>query len=144
MAFYVRSDMARIRVFLGTPPVQKGNEWATFEGGALEADDQKTRPGGMRSQMAIGGPTSRGDVTVTTQMTDSMVQVARDFEKAAGRQAIMISVTYTDNDGNEDATRKFTVKGFVKSCQIPSMDVNSGDVAFLTVVGSLHEVTPDS
>jgi len=141
MAFYIRSDMAQIHVFLGkgAAKVQKGAEWATFEGGALEADDQKTRPGGMAKQVAIGGPTSRGDVTVTTQFTDSMVQVAKDFEAAAGRKEMTVTITYKDNDGNADGARAFTVEGFVKSCQIPSADVNSGDVAFLTVVASLHE-----
>ena len=140
--WYIRSDMAFIQVFLGEPAVQKGDLWATFEGGALEADDQKTRPGGMARQVAIGGPTSRGDVTVTTQMTDQLMATAREFEAAAGRGKLTVSVTYLDMDGKANDARKFTVKGIVKSAQIPSVDVNSGDVAFLTVVGSLDEVVP--
>lgn len=137
MAYYIRSDMAFINVYLGG--VQKGDLWATFEGGALDADDQKTRPGGMKQQVALGGPTSRGDITVTTQMTDQLMQVAKDFEKAAGRGDMSVTITYLDLNGAADNKRAFTVKGKVKSCQIPSVDVNSGDVAFLTVVGSLDE-----
>ena len=137
MSYYIRSDMAFINVYLNN--VQKGALWATFEGGALDADDQKTRPGGMKQQKALGGPTSRGDVTVTTQMTDGLMQTAKEFEKAAGRGKITVKVAYLDMDGNDDGSRTFTVRGVVKSCQIPSVDVNSGDVAFLTVVGSLDE-----
>lgn len=137
MGFYVRRDMANIQVFLDDVPV--GDLWATFEGGALEADDQKTRPGGMKAQKAIGGPTSRGDITVSTQFTDLMVQPAKDFEARAGRGKITVTVTYLDQDGNQNGARSFTRVGIVKSAQIPEVDVNAGDVAFLTVVGSMDE-----
>jgi hypothetical protein len=138
MGFYVRRDMANITVLLDDVPV--GDLWATCEGGALEADDQKTRPGGMKRQVAIGGPTSRSDMTVTTQFTDLMVGPAKDFENRSGRGKITITVTYLDQDGNADPGRAFTRTGIVKSAQIPVVDVNAGDVSFLTVVGSMHEV----
>jgi hypothetical protein len=136
MGWYIRSDMAFIQVLLGD--VKKGDLWATFEGGGLEADDQKTRPGGMQKQMAIGGPTSRQDVTVTTQMTDGMFAVAKEFEAAAGRKFMSVVVTYLDEDGNGNGG-SFTVKGKVKSAVWPNIDVNSGDVAFLSVTASLNE-----
>jgi hypothetical protein len=137
MAYYIRADMANIRVWLDSSPM--GSLWATYEGGALEADDQKTRPGGMTRQVAIGGPTSRGDVTVTTQFTDSIARVAQAFENRSGRGDLKISVTYLDQDGNETAAQ-FLRRGIVKSVQIPDVDVNGADVAFFTVVGSMHEL----
>jgi hypothetical protein len=137
MAYYIRSDMAFIQVALAG--VAKGDLWATFEGGGLEADDQKTRPGGMKRQVAIGGPTSRQDVTVTTQMTDGLTAVAKEFESAAGRKTMTVTVTYLDEDGNAVVGNSFSVKGKVKSAVWPSLDVNSGDVAFLSVTASLDE-----
>lgn len=136
MAYYIRADMADIRVQLDGADV--GGMWATYEGGALEADDQKTRPGGMTRQIAIGGPTSRGDVTVTTQFTDLIAAKAKAFENRSGRGKLTVSVTYKNTDG-VNSEFKFTRTGIVKSVQIPDVDVNSGDVAFLTVVGSMHE-----
>lgn len=137
MAYFIRADMADIKVKLDG--VQRGGMWATYEGGALEADDQKTRPGGMTRQLAIGGPTSRADVTVTTQYSDTLRQVAKDFETRSGRGAIEITVTFMDPDGNRDPENSFTRKGIVKSVQLPNIDVNTGDVGFLTVIGSMHE-----
>jgi hypothetical protein len=138
MAYFIRADMADIRVSLDGIP--QGGMWATYEGGALEADDQKTRPGGMTRQLAIGGPTSRGDVTVTTQFTDGIAKIAKDFEGRSGRGKLDITVTYMDTDGGTLGKPSFTRSGIVKSVQIPDVDVNTGDVAFLTVIGSMHEV----
>jgi len=138
MGYYIRADMADIRVSLDGVPV--GDMWATYEGGALEADDQKTRPGGMARQLAIGGPTSRNDVTVTTQFTDQIAAIAKNFENRSGRGFLKVSVTYMDPDGNRDQRFSFTRTGVVKSVQIPDVDVNTGDVGFLSVVGSMNEV----
>lgn len=135
--FYIRADMADIRVYLDGVP--QGDMWATYEGGALEADDQKTRPGGMTRQVAIGGPTSRGDVTVTTQFTDLIAAIAQNFENRSGRGRLTVSVTYLDPDGNRTGFQ-FTRTGIVKSVEIPNVDVNTGNVGFLTVVGSMNEV----
>jgi len=135
MGYFIRSDMADIGVKVDGQPF--GGMWATYEGGALEADDQKTRPGGMAKQVAIGGPTSRADVTVTTQFTDLIAQKAQLIEERSGRGSLEITVTYMDTDGNR--VHGFTRTGFVKSVAIPDVDVNSGDVAFLTLVGSMHE-----
>jgi hypothetical protein len=138
MPYYIRADMADIRVALDG--VEQGGMWATYEGGALEADDQKTRPGGMERQVAIGGPTSRADVTVTTQFTDGIAAIAKHFEDRSGRGTLDIKVTYMDMDGHPVSGHRFTRSGIVKSVQIPDVDVNSGEVAFLTVIGSMHEL----
>jgi hypothetical protein len=135
--FYIRADMADIKVRLGKPGIQMGDQWATYEGGALEADDQKTRPGGMANQVAIGGPASRTDVTVTTQFTDTVAGIAKQFEDAVGTGELSISVAYLKMDGKPERT--FTRTGIVKSVSIPDVDVNAGDVAFLTVIGSMNQ-----
>jgi len=134
--FYIRADMADIKVRLNNVPM--GDQWATFEGGALEADDQKTRPGGMENQVAIGGPASRSDVTVTTQFTDAIAGIAKTFENSVGTGALSITVSYLNMSGKPD--QSFTQTGIVKSVQIPNVDVNAGDVAFLTVIGSMDQV----
>lgn len=139
MPYYIRADMADIRVFIDDQPL--GDQWATYEGGALEADDQKTRPGGMARQVAIGGPTSRGDITVTTQWTDLIAPLAKAVENRAGRGRITVSVTYMEPNGSAVQAHGFTRKGILKSVQIPNVDVNAGDVAFLTVVGSMDELS---
>jgi hypothetical protein len=137
VGFYIRADMADIRVSVDGVP--QGGQWATYEGGELEADDQKTRPGGMARQVAIGGPTARGDVTVTTQFTDLIASIAKRIENRSGRGSIKVSVTYLDPNGNPTGY-SFTRTGVVKSVSIPDVDVNTGDVAFLTVVGSMNEL----
>ena len=139
MGYYIRADMADINVKVDGETVPRaGNQmWATFEGGALEADDQKTRPGGMARQVAIGGPTSRADVTVTTQFTDLVAVQAQALENRAGRAKLEVTVNYMDMDGVR--RHGFTRTGILKSVQIPDVDVNSGEVSFITLVGSMHE-----
>jgi hypothetical protein len=139
MGYYIRADMAKITVSVDSQQVGP-DMWATFSGGGLDTDDQKTRPGGMQNQVAIGGPTSRDDITVTTQFTDLVASVAKALELRTGRGSLTVAVTYKDPDGNNVSAHGFTRTGIVKSVQIPNVDVNTGDVAFLTVVGSMNEV----
>jgi hypothetical protein len=139
MAYYIRADMADIKV--SVDGVQIGGMWATYEGGALEADDQKTRPGGMARQVAIGGPTSRNDITVSTQFTDSIAVKAKALENRSGRGSLKISVVFKDPNGTNNNDHSFTRTGVVKSVQIPDLDVNTGDVGFLTLVGSMNEAS---
>ena len=140
MGYYIRADMADISVKLDGVAIGPNPGWATYEGGEREADDQKTRPGGMADQVAIGGPTSRNDVTVTTQFTDAVAAIAKQIEKRSGRGTFEVSVTYLNMNGDPVAAHSFIRTGIVKSVSIPNIDVNTGDVAFLTVVGSMNEI----
>jgi hypothetical protein len=79
-------------------------------------------------------------VTVTTQFTDGIAAIAKHFEDRSGRGTLDIKVTYMDMDGHPVSGHRFTRSGIVKSVQIPDVDVNSGEVAFLTVIGSMHEL----
>lgn len=143
MSYYIRGDMASITVKVGGDEIFAGAEWATYSGGELEADDQKTRPGGMKGQVAIGGPTSRSDITCTIQFTDVVAKKVKadKWESRAGRGTFEATVTFLDSDGNGVAETAFTRKGIVKRIKIPDVDVNTGEVAFLEVVGSMDEVT---
>jgi hypothetical protein len=139
MGYYIRADMAKITVSVDSQQVGP-DMWATFSGGGLDTDDQKTRPGGMQNQVAIGGPTSRDDITVTTQFTDAVASVAKALELRTGRGSLSVTITYMDMDGNPIAGHAFTRTGVLKTVKIPDVDVNTGDVAFLEVTGSMNEV----
>ena len=138
--FYIRQDQADIRVSVDMGDGRQAplfDSWATYEGGTADSEDQKTRPGGMGDQVAIGGPPTREDVTVTTQFTDLVASRAKQLEGRSGKGSIKIAVNYLDPEGNRTGF-SFTRIGVVKSVAIPNVDANGADVAFLTLVASVN------
>jgi hypothetical protein len=119
---YIREDMADIRVTVDGVPY--GDSWYSVEGGNLEADDSKVRPGGMGDEVSLGGPASRDDVPLETKVIeDAPTKVAYTFLNRL-KQPIGIS---------------HTVTGTLKGVTIPDMDTGSSDAAMYELVISCDE-----
>jgi hypothetical protein len=89
---FIREDMADIRVWVDEIPY--GDAWANAEGGNLSADSNKTRPGAMGYEVAVGAPGSRSDLTVRTQFTEvsaSWVPTLESKVSTTGRVRVGIS-----------------------------------------------------
>jgi hypothetical protein len=65
---FISGDMADLRVSVNGVPY--GDSWSEAEGGNLEADVAKVRPGGMGNEKSAGGASSRQDLTVRIPYTD--------------------------------------------------------------------------
>ena len=133
---YIREDMADIRVTLDGIPY--GDSWATAEGGNLEADNSKTRPGGMGRQQDVGGPAERDDATIGTQFTDQVAGWVRTFENRVGVGGIKIAVTYL-NAERAPIGPSFTRLGILKGVNRPDHDPDSSDPGMLEIVVGMHE-----
>lgn len=140
---YVREDQAQITVALDgvpkRPAISAVGSWATYSGGELEADDSKTRPGGMGREESAGGPSSRGDVTLTTQLTDLDWHFINEFEARNGTGQVDIGVTRMTPEKTVDPTKSFGRTGTLKSVATPDFDVNGNEVTFLSIVVSCDE-----
>src|SRR5689334_17728635 len=100
MPTYLRQDQATISVPVLPVRLPFVKSWATLEGGDLESEDTKTRPGGMVGQVNLGGPTTRTDATVGRPYTKELHPFIVPLEQVAGNGAMNISWTILDAKGS--------------------------------------------
>jgi hypothetical protein len=133
---YIREDQADIRLWVNGVPY--GDSWASAEGGNLEADAVKTRPGGMSRQVSAGGPAERDDLTLATQFTDVAAGWVAQLENLVGGGDAVVGISYLLPNKTPSGRGK-TIRGTVGAVRTPDMDSNGGDMGFLEVVVNCHE-----
>jgi hypothetical protein len=134
---YIRQDQADIRVSVDGQPF--GEAWFSVEGGNLASDESKTRPGGMGSEVSLGGPSSRDDVTVQIQLSDIVIGWHKTLE-AKVQQDAPVKVAYTFlNRLKQPTGASHTVTGTLKSAFLPDMDGGSSDPAMYTIIVGADE-----
>jgi hypothetical protein len=118
MPNYTREDQVDIRVTLDG--VAYGNSWDSIAGGDKDSNTVKIRVNGK--EIDIGGPATRGDLTVGIQLSDQVAAWIRTFDTRCGKGALKVSASLLDADLNViwgPFTRTGTVKG---TTGIPDMD----------------------
>ena len=135
---YIREDQADIRLTVNG--VVCGDTWATYSGGALTASDSKTRPGGLGKEVSLGGPASRGDVTLTIQMSDVVAGWHKTLESIVGGGTAKASVAYINPDRTPIPGATFSRTGTVKEASLPDVNFDSGDAGMYQVVLSCDEL----
>ena len=133
MATFITADEALIHVSLaGVTFPTTIISWATFQGGDLSAATSQLLPGGLVSSIAMPGPKTRTNVTVTLPYSTDIHALINSIE-AAVNNAMTAAYTPTDVDGNpNDLT--ITRTGLLKEPQIPNWDAKSGEPVFLGLV----------
>jgi hypothetical protein len=134
---FVREDMADIRVSVDGVPY--GDSWYSAEGANLEADDSHTRPGGMGYEVSLGGPASRDDYTIETQLTDVVMGWHKTLEQKVGESApAKVGITFL-NRLRQPVGASHTVVGTLKSARLPDMDTGGNDAAMYQIIVSCDE-----
>lgn len=129
---YVTSHEAIITVSLAGVTFPTVKSWATFQGGDLSAATSQLLPGGLVRAVAMPGPPTRTNVTVTLPYSTDIHAILNNIE-AAVNHAMTAAYTPTDVDGNpNDVT--VTRTGLLKEPQIPTWDAKSGEPVFLGLV----------
>lgn len=133
----LRQDQATISV--GTPNLRNGGlpfvvSWAMLEGGDLESEDTKVRPGGMQPQKNLGGPTTRTDATVSRPYTPELHRRIVDLENYSGNGAMNIKWTILDSTGSAAGNPTVTIDGILKNVTRPNWDANATGAAMLALV----------
>lgn len=136
MAF-IQEWQADIRLSVDDVPV--GDSWATYSGATLVVQNVKTRPGNMGREVDTGGPASRDDCTLTTQLTEPLAAVHPTLETKLNKRA-KATITWKDKDRNPVPGSTFSVVGTFKSCDLPNSDASSGTVGMYTVVIGCDEI----
>jgi hypothetical protein len=134
---YIREDMADIRVWLDGIPY--GESWKECVGGNLEADVAKARPGGMGYEMSAGGPASRQDLTVRTNMTDIVAGWHPTFENRVGIGEIDVQLTWMNRDRTLTQI-KSNRKGILQAANLPDAGTAGADVGLYEIVVDMDEL----
>lgn len=139
--FFIREDMASITVNVNGIPF--GGSWAEAEGGNLEADDAKARPGGMGREVSAGGPASRDDLTVRTHMTDVVATWVPTLESAVGNPGLVGAPSMLVNiawmtPNRQPSGSGVTRTGTLKAVNVPDMGTGA-DAGMLELVMSCDE-----
>lgn len=105
----------------------------TWEGGNVTADNTKHRRGGMGPQVAVGGPKTIEDVTVTRDY-----DVLRDHQHAhwlssvVGKARVTASKIWLDDDDIAFG-RPLVYTGVLIGYVNPEADSDSGDIAMVSL-----------
>lgn len=106
----------------------------TWEGGNVTAENTKHRRGGMGPQVAIGGPVTIEDVTVSRDYDLSRDHKhAHWLSNAVGRARVVAKKQYLDEDGNVFGDAMI-IRGILIGYNQPASDSDSGDVAMFEIV----------
>lgn len=138
MPTYLREDQATISVPTLAVALPVVTSWATLQGGDLEAEDSKTRPGGMLPQVNLGGPTTRTDATVTRPYTKELHPFLVPLEAFCGFSVMHITYTIM---GPSPTTGKLTtlgptvtLTGILKTINRPAWDANATGTAMFSLI----------
>lgn len=128
----LRDDQAAIHVTVTGSGLDK-NVWASMDGGDVEAQDTKTRPGGMGAEKNLGGPPTRSDCTVERQYTNDVLHpLIPVLEALCGNAAMKVSWTPLDGNGNPNGSTE-SITGILKGVKKPKWDANAQGASFLTL-----------
>lgn len=117
-----------------------GEDYGVFdkkEGGEVDSEESKYRPGGMAPQISLGGQTEVGNLTLSR-----LYERDRDHARVhalmgrVGKGSVVVTVQPLDEDANpwEDP---LVYNGTLKRVQPPDVDSMSSDPAMLEI-----EITP--
>lgn len=128
--------MADIRVWIDNVPYF--DAWASVSGGNLEAEESKTRPGGMGREVSAGGPASRGDMTLQIQMSEVIAAAHPRIESLVGPGRVRVGINWLGTNRVPLGTGT-TRQGTLKAATLPDMESRGAAVGMYEIVVSCDE-----
>jgi hypothetical protein len=112
--------------------------WDKLEGGEVDSEETKYRPGNMGSQISLGGSVEVGNLTLSR-----LYMLSRDHDRVhwligrVGKGNATAARHLLDTDGNVYG-RAIVYTGKLKTVTLPDVDSESSDAALIEC-----EITPD-
>lgn len=120
--------------------VSYGSNWFSAEGGNLTTDVSKTRAGGMGDEVAVGGLSTRDDITLTIQLSDIVAGWHKRLENAVSDDApASVGIQLLGRGRIPIDGASYVRNGIISAANLPDFSTDSGDVAFYTVVVALNQ-----
>jgi hypothetical protein len=110
--------------------------WDTMDGGDVESEETKYRPGGMAPQVALGGVTTVNNVTLGRLLTSDDWPFMRDLmANRTGKAPCIVARQPLDTDGNAFGT-PLVYRGVLQHVTPGNTDSNSSDAQVWEIVVS--------
>lgn len=101
--------------------------WDTLDGGDVEAEETKYRPGGMQPQISLGGQTGVGNLTLGRLLDKTDWDYMRSLmQSRVGKAPVTVSRQPLDVDGNPFG-RPLVYRGVLQHVTPGATDSNSSD-----------------
>lgn len=130
----IRNNQADI--YLTVDGVQYGGTWNRYSGGGLTAAEAKSRAGGMGAEVSLGGPASRGDITLMIRQDDVVLGWHPTLEAKIGRGDTVAKATvqYLNTDKTVMTGARFGRTGTIKEAFLADVTEENAEQAMYTVV----------
>jgi hypothetical protein len=105
--------------------------WDKLEGGEIDSEETKYRPGAMAVQVSLGGSQNVGNVTVSRlyDLNRDHIQVDALIQ-AVGKGTVTVTKQALDVNGDPYGARIVYV-GMLKAVTLPDVDSESSDAALI-------------
>jgi len=107
------------------------------DGGQVEADETKYRPGSMQPQTSLGGPVSVENVTIRRLFDPAMRGLFHQLAAMCGKASMTVTSQPLDADGNPEGDPQI-YRGILTRVKPPASDANATDAAELELEMSSH------
>lgn len=112
--------------------------WDTLEGGEVDSEETRYRPGGMAPQVSLGGTATVGALTLGRLLSRGRDwDLLRRLMNRAGKARATVHRQPLDSDGNPWG-RPMVYRGVLKTVTPPDTDSDSDDPALWQIV-----ITPE-
>jgi len=112
--------------------------WTERKGGTVDSEEAKIYPGGMQSQISLGGSRSVDNVTLSKVFDlDGLEAQVATLGALCGSASVGITQQPLDRDGNVYGT-PWSYTGVLKSVSPPEYDANGNDAAMIEIEVSVE------
>jgi hypothetical protein len=132
---YVRQDQVDVRFHVDGVRYGDTTSWVTATGGKKTAPGAKTRVGGMGAEVELGGPATRSNLVLTTQMCDAIEGQHGTLQSLIGVGRASAAISLLNMAGNPRAgTSVHTINGILLGAELPDFNGEAtGAVGMYTV-----------
>lgn len=106
--------------------------WDKMEGGEIDSEETRYRPGGLAEEIPLGGTRTRGNITLSKLYDEGVHDVYHWLDSRAGRGSVVVTRQPLDPDGNAFG-RPLVYVGTLKSVAPPAIDSESSDAALVEI-----------
>jgi hypothetical protein len=104
----------------------------TKDGGGVDSEEKKLRPGGGEAEESLGGTSTRENITLEVLQRNTSLVNVRFAESRAGKGVVLVVEQPLDIDGFADGPPHQT-RGTLKAIKPSKRDANGSDEAKYTV-----------
>lgn len=113
-----------------------------LEGGEIDSEENKYPPGGLQSEISLGGRRTYGEITASRyydSQRDHTIMGWLHANTGSGRASI--GATPLDFHGNPQGS-PIVYSAILKTCTRPDIDSESGDAALLELAFTVDGIAP--